>query len=320
MNQCFRSNPFMPVGKIIIIISALILVTGCGKKEGKLIFPDLNPYEVDTVTFTREKGDYNVLLKKVSSDKWVVIKGNHQFCADKKAVLNFLNMVAYARYADIIKPDNKKAKSIESAKKSVGTCVTIVQGTKKFEFSVKKAGEDYQSSYLLLENNDSCVRCCPYLNSVVNYPLQKWIEKCVFDLPLDKVKTVQIYLNGDILAHWNRRSVFYPWKSEIDRSINVSSANIEKFYSLISKLRIYDGQYYNENTEYGLKLPKLMIKTFDFEGNITQIKVGLQKNSSFYYASRFENAKEEIVLLSSTWIGKMEDILSDILNRKIAVR
>ncbi len=305
---------------IFYLLLLLLTITGCQEKQGNLVFPDLNPYEVESIILVKEKGDYKLEFKKLASNKWVVKQTNQQFCADKKAIFNFLNMVAYARYIDIAKLNKKKVEKSESAKKSVGTRVVIGLKNKKFDFCVKKAGDDYQSSYLLLNKDETCIRCCPYLNSIVNYPLQKWIEKCVFDLPVEKVKSIQILLNNNVLTHWSRRSRFYPWKNEIDRSVNISSESVERFYNLMNKLRIYNGLLYEENKLYGLQNPRLIIKINDFDQNITQIKVGLPKNSSFYYATRFENYKDEIVLISSTWIKKIQDILSDILNKKLVIK
>ncbi len=283
--------------------------SGCGESLGKLLFPDLNPSEINKIIL-HNKQDNSMFFSKTDKT-WSVTSKSQKFLADKKAVYNFLKTIANMRYAQKNHVDEEKTIAYKDCP---GTNVHIQSNNKTIEFSVKKPGADYESSYLLLKDQNRCILAKPYIDSIVNYPLKKWLKKDIFDIKPENLSAISIRNNTGMLINFRRQKNNSDWIDSDNQIVN--GENILKIHNLFSKFKISDARIKDANQAYGFKTPKLSLSITDFNGNSQYLKIGNRKNNSYSYALR-NDFEDGVLLFSHSHIRKLQIFLNSILSEKI---
>lgn len=294
---------------LLLFLITPIFFSGCGEDPGELLFPDLNPVEINKIIL-QDKQDNSMLFTKTEKT-WYVTSKSQKFLADKQAVYNFLKTIADMTYAQKNCVDEKKTVAYKDCP---GTNVHIQSNNKTIKFSVKKPGADYESSYLLLKDQDKCILARPYIDSIVNYPLKKWIEKGIFDIKPKNLSGISIKNNTGVLISFRRQKNNADWIDSDNQVVN--EENVLKIHNLFSKFKISDARIKDANRTYRLKTPKLSLTIIDFDGKSQYLLIGNRKNNSYSYARR-NDFEDGILLFSHSHIRKLQKLLNSILSEKI---
>jgi len=216
---------------LLLFLVTPVFVSGCGEGQGKFVFPDLNPSGTNGIILNPNQDTHTVFRK--TEKTWYVTRHSQKFLAEKQAVYHFLKTIANMRYAPKKHVDAEK---IIAYKDCPGTNVRIQNNNKTIEFSVKKPGADYESSYLLLKDQDRCILARPYIDSIVNYPLKKWVRKGIFDLKPEKLSDISIKTNTTVLIRFSRQKSDATWMDNNNQTVN--EKDVLKMHNLFSKLKI----------------------------------------------------------------------------------
>lgn len=288
---------------------------GCGKRHLPLIFSALNPHIVDRIVL-HKNGSESLIFTKLSNKVWTVETTGQRYYADYAIIYKFLTSIADARSEQITTENENEALNAAGLK---GTDVTIRMPNQTVEFSVKKAGADYESCFILLQGDKNCMLCRPYLVSLVNDPVRKWVKKTVFDSPFDDITSIQITLKGKASFGWKRADKQAAWEPISPTSPAGSSEKLTGFYDFLHSLRIHDAVMEQKNESYGMESPALVIQAVDFNNHSTEFKLGNWKNNYFCYAIR-SSEEQGILLFSRSWIRKCDEKLKSLFNAQIELK
>ena len=286
----------------------MILFIGCQRTPEKMVYPDFNPYAVSKIVFDGDNGR-SVAINRISCKQWTVTENGKTFMADCKRIHSFVSMVAEMKQL----PPERKPKP-GSPEKCKGGHVNIeANGT--YSFYVKKTGALYQSSYILLDGTDKCIRVEPFMNCVINLPLQKWIKKSVFDSNFDSLSEIKILHLGSPVFHIVRDPSNSDWIDKLHGDTTLPSSKVSDLYALLHKMKVYTVALDKGANKNLFSKKQLEIQVRDKESQcISTFLIGAKKNSSFYYARRSEQESAP-VLFSSIWVEKLECAISQSIGK-----
>ena len=293
------------------ILAGLVcfLCAGCGKKEGKPIFPDFNPYSVSTIEIRQDDADYLKIFKGEGKD-WFVESPGMRFFANYEKIHTFLKLVASLK---CVKVPDKQCCKLEKMVQKKGVDVKIEGSNGTISFSLKKAGEDYKSSYIRVGDDKSCLLCSPYINVVVTQPLRKWFKYVIFDDALEDVSAITIEAEGKKVLDLRLQPGDEQW---INTSNNkkYSSDDAAKLNEVLTRMSVYGGE--NPDETYLFDSPVMRINITRKDGRNSYIQISGKKNSSFYYAQRSES-ETGYLLFPKTWLNKLLNLISDLFDTDI---
>ncbi len=289
---------------------AYLFVSGCEERIGGLLFPDLNPSEVDKVILRNKQPD-SIRFEKLENGSWYMINKKQKFLTDSHSLYVLLKTISDMRYAPKRSVDKRKALSY---KECSGVNVLIQTTDSSIDFSVKKPGADYDSSYLLLKDQPECILAKPYIDSMVNYPLKNWIKKELFDIKTKNISSLSIKTATNEILMISRRKNESDWIDNHNRI--VKKELVRKIFNLFVKFRICDARIKDPSQQYGLKKPKLSLIITDSDGKPHCLFIGNRKNNSYSYIRR-NSFEDGVLLFSHSHLRKLQKILDSILSEKI---
>lgn len=292
-------------------IIAVLLIAGCERKKPDLVFPDLNPYHVSK--FVIEPVDAQTLtFHKDAGHQWFVSNDN-TFYADAHYIFDFLQTIADMRFAHCSEREKKSApyKTCEATK------ITVWQDNTSFSFHITKAGEDYQSCYVKRDNMKECVLCRPYVITLLHSPLQRWIEKTVFDFSPEDIALVSLALRATPQMKW--RLTPAGWKPDNDDTPHITADEIMSFYLFLTELKIHGTAEVENSVTDALGEGNISIEIQTKNGSSTIFTVGSHKNSQFFYASRSDK-ETGILLFSKSWMQKLVSKLSHFMPDEVLTK
>ncbi len=288
---------------LLTACAVMSMSIGCQRTPEPLVYPDLNPYAVSKVVFDCDNGR-SVEINRISCKQWTVTENGQTFMADCKKIHSFVSMIAEMKQ---LPPERKPKPGLPEKCKGAQVCIEA-NGT--YSFHVKKTGALYQSSYILLDGADKCIRVEPFLNCIVNLPIQKWIKKSVFDADYDQISEIKILHNGSPIFHVTRNSSQADWIDQLHNRTPVASTMLSDLYALLHKMKVYTVAMDKAGNTEPFPDPKLEIQVRDIKSQcLSSFFIGTQKNSSFYYARRSDKESGP-VLFSSIWVEKLESAIS----------
>ncbi|MEW6535937.1 MAG: hypothetical protein AB1454_09985 [Candidatus Auribacterota bacterium] len=291
----------------------LLFLAGCSRCKAERVFPDVNPYQVDRIVIA-QAGYPEYVFSQSAPQTWILETEGSTFLCDNEVIMQFLTQIANVTFSHV---RDKNKKVLAESEKCQGTDVSLRQEGKEKRFSVKKAGEDYQSCYILRPEQKECVLCFPYIITMVNQPLQKWLKKSIFDAPYDKVSMISLTIQ-DMTVGWKRDTKTAKW-SPISSDISpAQEKSICEFYHFLQDMKIHDAVVPQQNENIS-KTPRIVISVVTDNDSIHEFQIRNQKNSTFYYASRTVE-ETGVLLFSRTWMKKLKQKSSVVLPETIVNR
>jgi len=284
---------------------------GCGKTAGKPVFPDFNPYSVSKIEIFQNDDKYLKIFKGEGKD-WFVESSGLMFFANYERIYCFLNLISSLKH---LKTLDKDCAELEKMTHKKGVEVKIHSCKKIFSFSLKQAGEDYQSSYIRLEGAKSCVLCTPYINTAVTNPLRKWFKYILFENEIEEILSIAIGAQGGKLLNLRAQPGGTEWINTYDNK-KYSLNDVVKLNEVLNRMSVCSGE--KPDKKYLFPSPALKIEISSKSGQKSYIHVVGKKNSSFYYARRSQEEKG-VLLFSKTWLNKLLNTISNLFDVDIAL-
>ena len=180
---------------------------------------------------------------------------------------------------------------------------------------MKKAGGDYQSSYILLNGADSCILCAPYINTAVADPLRKWLKYTVFDNDIEQILSIRIELQGKKLLNLITQQDSSRWINTYDNK-EYSLNDIAELNKVLNRMRISNAEKSAQTALFAFPIIRIEISAKNGKNSFIEI-VG-KKNTSFYYVRRCDMEKG-ILIFSRTWVNKLASVISNLFDIDISL-
>ena len=296
---------------IILLGLFCFLFTGCGKKEGKPVFPDFNPYSVSKIEIFQNDARHLKIFKG-EGKYWFVESSGMLLFANYEKIYCFLNLIASLKHVKVSDNDCSKLEKMSHKK---GVEVKIYSCEETISFSLKQSGEDYQSSYIRLEGEESCVLCSPYINTVVTNPLRKWFNYVVFENKIDEILSISVEAQGKKLLNLRVEPGGAGWINTYDNK-KYTSDKVLKLNEVLNRMSVCNGEKPEKKQLF--VSPVLKIEIESKSGQNSYLHIVGKKNSSFYYARRSEKEKG-VLLFSTTWLNKLLNIISNLFDIDIVL-